>query len=137
MTQAIHDLNTIPLAGLMLVVALGFQLGRLDWRGMSLGPAGGTMGIAILLGAAGLSFHQLYSTSSQRQAASGSRFDSQGAGSHLRASPLAANRRARSQGAFRWAHLPPKACDEPSSRFVVSEVRMARSSSMGICERST
>ncbi len=66
MTQAIHYLSSIPLAGLMLVVTLGFLLGRLEWRGMSLGPAGGTMGVAILLGAAGLSFRQLYSTSDPR-----------------------------------------------------------------------
>ncbi|MCP3963845.1 MAG: hypothetical protein GY719_38910, partial [bacterium] len=50
----------------MLVVTLGFLLGRLGWRGMSLGPAGGTMGIAILLGALGLSFDQLYSSSEPR-----------------------------------------------------------------------
>ncbi len=62
----IETLNAIPLAGLMLVVTLGFLLGRLDWQGMSLGPAGGTMGVAIALGAAGLSFSQLYSTSDPR-----------------------------------------------------------------------
>ena len=66
MTDAIQTLNVIPLAGLMLVVTAGFLFGRLGWRGMSLGPAGGTMGVAILLGAAGLSFHQLYSTSDPR-----------------------------------------------------------------------
>lgn len=66
MTQAIQTLNAIPLAGLMLVVTLGFLLGRLAWRGMSLGPAGGTMGVAIALGAAGLSFSQLYSASQPR-----------------------------------------------------------------------
>ncbi len=62
----IQYLNSIPLAGLMLVVTAGFLLGRLGWRGISLGPAGGTMGVAILLGAAGLSFRQLYSTSDPR-----------------------------------------------------------------------
>ncbi len=66
MTDTIQTLNAIPLAGLMLVVAAGFLLGRLGWRGMSLGPAGGTMGVAILLGIAGLSFRQLYSTSDPR-----------------------------------------------------------------------
>ncbi len=45
----IEVLNAIPLAGLMLVVTVGFLLGRLNWRGMSLGPAGGTMGVAIAL----------------------------------------------------------------------------------------
>ncbi len=62
----VETLNAIPLAGLMLVVTLGFLLGRLAWRGMSLGPAGGTMGVAILLGVAGLSFSQLYSASQPR-----------------------------------------------------------------------
>ncbi len=66
MAAAIEYLNAVPLAGLMLVVALGFLLGRLQWRGMSLGPSGGTMGIAILLGVAGLSFRQLYSSSDPR-----------------------------------------------------------------------
>ena len=65
-TQAIHYLNAVPLAGLMLVVAAGFMVGRISGWGMSLGPAGGTMGIAILLGAAGLSFSQLYSASDPR-----------------------------------------------------------------------
>ena len=47
-------LNHIPLAGLMLVVATGYGLGRLAWRGLALGPAGGTLLLALLLGAAGL-----------------------------------------------------------------------------------
>ncbi len=66
MSQAIDYLNSVPLAGLMLVVTFGFLLGRASGWGMSLGPAGGTMGIAILLGAAGLSFEQLYSASDPR-----------------------------------------------------------------------
>jgi len=54
MTPVIDWLNGIPLAGLMLVVALGFSLGRLSWRGLSLGPAGGTILVALLLGRQGL-----------------------------------------------------------------------------------
>ncbi|MDJ0521761.1 MAG: TrkA C-terminal domain-containing protein [Planctomycetota bacterium] len=60
MADLIQWLNTIPLAGLMLVVALGFSLGSLTWRGLSLGPAGGTILVALLLGRAGLSFTALY-----------------------------------------------------------------------------
>jgi len=56
----IELLNGIPLAGLMLVVALGFTVGRLAWRGMSIGPSGGTLVIALLLGYAGLDFQALY-----------------------------------------------------------------------------
>jgi putative transport protein len=58
--QLLESLNEIPLAGLMLVVTLGFLLGRVTWRGISLGPAGGTLLVAILLGRAGLSFRSLY-----------------------------------------------------------------------------
>ena len=53
----IEWLNGIPLAGLMLVVALGFTLGRLSWKGLTLGPAGGTILVALLLGHAGLTVH--------------------------------------------------------------------------------
>lgn len=60
MGDFIQWLNTIPLAGLMLVVALGFSLGSLSWRGLSLGPAGGTILVALLLGRFGLSFTALY-----------------------------------------------------------------------------
>jgi putative transport protein len=63
MQELIRWFNTIPLAGLMLVVAIGFTLGRLRWRGISLGPAGGTLLIALLLGRAGLSFRDLYGSS--------------------------------------------------------------------------
>jgi putative transport protein len=54
MGDVIRWLEEVPLAGLMLVVALGFTLGRLQWRGLSLGPAGGTLLVALLLGRAGL-----------------------------------------------------------------------------------
>ncbi len=60
MTDWIRLLNEAPLAGLMLVVALGYLFGQLSWRGLSLGPAGGTLGVAILFGSFGLSFRALY-----------------------------------------------------------------------------
>ena len=60
MQTAIDFLNSVPLASLMLVVTLGFLLGRLRWRGVSLGPAGGTILVAICLGVLGLSFSELY-----------------------------------------------------------------------------
>jgi len=53
-------INEVPLAGLMLVVTLGFSLGRLKWKGLSLGPAGGTILVALLLGRAGLTFDLIY-----------------------------------------------------------------------------
>jgi putative transport protein len=56
----IQTLNHIPFAGLMLVVALGYLLGRVGRRGIALGPAGGTVLVALALGAAGLDFHSLY-----------------------------------------------------------------------------
>ncbi len=65
MSALIDWLNGIPLAGLMLVVALGFSLGRLSWRGLSLGPAGGTILVALLLGREGLSFAQFYGDNPQ------------------------------------------------------------------------
>ncbi len=58
--EAVRSLNDLPLAGLMLVVTLGFLAGRLSWRGVSLGPAGGTLGVALLFGSLGLSFRALY-----------------------------------------------------------------------------
>ena len=60
MTTLLEYLNQVPLAGFMLTVALGFWLGRVQWRGISLGPAGGTLLVALLLGAWGLSFRDLY-----------------------------------------------------------------------------
>lgn len=55
-------LNGIPFAGLMLVVAFGFSLGRLEWKGLALGPAGGTILVALVLGRMGLSFEGYYGT---------------------------------------------------------------------------
>lgn len=61
MAPLIDFLNASPLAGFMLVVALGFTAGRIEWRGLALGPAGGTLMVALAFGAAGLDFEQLYS----------------------------------------------------------------------------
>ncbi len=60
MAQVIQQLNQLPLAGLMLVVTLGYLLGRPMWRGISLGPAGGTLFVGLLAGHLGLSFDRLY-----------------------------------------------------------------------------
>jgi putative transport protein len=60
MQTFIAFLNDIPLAGMMLVVALGYTLGRQSIRGISLGPAGGTLAVALVVGAMGLSFHDMY-----------------------------------------------------------------------------
>ncbi len=60
MGDLIRWFNEIPLAGLMLVVMIGFSIGRLSWRGLSLGPAGGTLLVALLLGRGGLSFEAFY-----------------------------------------------------------------------------
>ncbi len=46
--------NSVPLAGLLLVVALGYGLSRLTVRGVSLGPAGATLFVALALGHAGV-----------------------------------------------------------------------------------
>ena len=58
--QPLDFFDQAPLAGFMLVVALGFSLGRLDFRGLTLGPAGGTLLVAVTLGALGLDFSHLY-----------------------------------------------------------------------------
>ncbi len=57
-------LNRVPLASLMLVVALGFMLGRIRLAGVSFGPAPGTLGVALALGFAGVTVEQLYGTAS-------------------------------------------------------------------------
>ncbi|MHC4956575.1 MAG: aspartate-alanine antiporter-like transporter [Planctomycetota bacterium] len=56
----IEHLNDWPLAGYMVVVALGFTLGRITWRGFSLGPAGGTIVVALLFARAGVSIEKMY-----------------------------------------------------------------------------
>jgi putative transport protein len=50
----------VPLAGLMLVVTLGYLLGRLNWRGMAVGPGAGTLAVALSFGWLGLSLENLY-----------------------------------------------------------------------------
>lgn len=56
----VDRLNAVPLAGLMLVVALGYSVGRLKWRWVTIGPGGGTLFVAILFGVFGLSFAEMY-----------------------------------------------------------------------------
>lgn len=56
----IEFINQMPLAGLMLVTALGFLLGRLKFRQMSMGPAGGTLFAALAFGYCGMSLELLY-----------------------------------------------------------------------------
>lgn len=58
--QPFEFFDQAPLAGFMLVVALGFSLGRLNVRGVTLGPAGGTLLVAVTLGSLGLDFSHLY-----------------------------------------------------------------------------
>ena len=60
MDSVINLLNEVPLAGLMLVVSLGYTLGRQSLRGISLGPAGGTLAVAMVLGLTGLSYTEMY-----------------------------------------------------------------------------
>lgn len=66
MPDLLAPINDLPLAGLMLVVALGFAFGRLEWRGLALGPAGGTLFVAVLFGLLGLDFEHLYSSAEPR-----------------------------------------------------------------------
>ena len=56
-------LNQVPLAPLMLVVTLGYVIGKIEYRGISIGPAGGALGVAIALGMFGLDQRALYGTS--------------------------------------------------------------------------
>lgn len=57
---AINYLNDVPLAGIMLVVALGWLVGRLEWRGIGLSPSGGVLLMALVLGYLGMNFDALY-----------------------------------------------------------------------------
>ena len=50
----IDYLNSLPLAGLLIVISLGYILGNVPIRGITLGPAGATLFVALLLGATGL-----------------------------------------------------------------------------------
>ncbi|MDA8015844.1 MAG: hypothetical protein MPN21_00220 [Thermoanaerobaculia bacterium] len=63
--QPLDFFDQAPLAGFMLVVALGFTLGRWNVRGLALGPAGGTLLVAVTLGALGLDFSHLYVSENQ------------------------------------------------------------------------
>ena len=56
----IEFINQAPLLGLMLVTSLGYALGRVTVRGLSAGPAGGTLLVALLLGHAGVSLAEFY-----------------------------------------------------------------------------
>ncbi|MCB9895329.1 MAG: hypothetical protein H6839_12830 [Planctomycetes bacterium] len=53
-------LRQVPLSGLMVVVTFGYLFGRLQWRGVSAGPAGGTLAIALLCGYLGLTVESIY-----------------------------------------------------------------------------
>lgn len=50
----LEAIAAIPLLGLMIVIATGFTLGRVRVRGLSLGPAGGTLFAGLILGRVGL-----------------------------------------------------------------------------------
>lgn len=63
MDELIAFLNDIPLAGIMLVVAAGWLIGRLEWRGIGLSPSGGVLVVALVLGFYGLNFDALYGAS--------------------------------------------------------------------------
>lgn len=58
--RVLNYLTEVPLAGLMLVVTLGYLLGRIEWKGLGLGPGGGTLFIALAAGWLGLSLETLY-----------------------------------------------------------------------------
>jgi putative transport protein len=49
-TAIIDAFNEVPLAGLLLVISVGYTLSRLTFRGISLGPAGATLFVALLFG---------------------------------------------------------------------------------------
>ena len=53
MPTLLEPLNDLPLAGLMLVVAVGYTVGRINVKGIGLGPAGGTLLMAVTAGLLG------------------------------------------------------------------------------------
>lgn len=55
MTPIIDAFNQVPLAGLLLVISAGYALSRVTFRGISLGPAGATLFVALLFGHLGFS----------------------------------------------------------------------------------
>ncbi len=56
MSWLISYLNHLPLAGLLVVVAVGWLVGKLEWRGATLTPAGGALVVGLLLGHLGMAF---------------------------------------------------------------------------------
>jgi putative transport protein len=56
----IEFVTQVPLAGLMVVVTVGYLIGRAHWRQFALGPAAGTLGVALLCGWLGLSLEHIY-----------------------------------------------------------------------------
>jgi uncharacterized transporter YbjL len=58
--EAVAYLSRLPLAGLMLVVTLGYLLGRIAIKGVAAGPTAGTVAVALFLGWHGLGIEQLY-----------------------------------------------------------------------------
>lgn len=60
MEAVVTYINTVPLAGLMLVVAVGWVIGRIEVRGISLSPSGGVLLVALAAGFAGIDFNKLY-----------------------------------------------------------------------------
>jgi hypothetical protein len=54
LARALEALGGVPMAGLMFTIALGYSLGRLSVRQVSLGPAGATLLTALALGHLGL-----------------------------------------------------------------------------------
>lgn len=60
MTWLLELLNRVPFAGLMLVVALGYAIGRPGRRGVTLTPAGGVLVVGLVLGWLGLDLSGLY-----------------------------------------------------------------------------
>jgi putative transport protein len=58
--QFIQYINDIPLVGLMLVVAIGWIVGRIEIKGVGLSPAGGVLLVALVFGYFGLDFNALY-----------------------------------------------------------------------------
>jgi len=58
--QLLDPLNDWPLSAYMFVVALGFSVGRITWRRIALGPAAGTLLVALVCGGMGLSIQKMY-----------------------------------------------------------------------------
>lgn len=58
--RPLEFLNQFPLAGVMLVVALGYLMGRLSVRGVTLGAPGFTLALALIAGHWGLDYRSLY-----------------------------------------------------------------------------